>query len=66
MWDIGWKSIVGGLILLLDIIVFTDLVRAELAYARARRSATKHRQLPTSEDDPLPARVMDRGRTAAS
>lgn len=66
MWNMGWKSIARGLILLLDIIVFADLVRAEFAYARARRGATKHRQLPTAEYHPLPAGVMDRGRTAAS
>lgn len=59
MWDIGWKNIAGGLILLLDIIVFADLVRAEFACARAGRSATKHRQLPTSEDDPTWSRYRE-------
>jgi hypothetical protein len=64
MWGIGWKSIAGALILLLDLIVFADLVRAELAYARAKRAAAKHNRTPT-EYHASPAGDMDGRRTGA-
>jgi hypothetical protein len=53
MWDIGW-SIAIGLVFLLDLVVFGDLVRGEFSDMRARRVAVKRGQ------------VRDRGPAAAS
>jgi hypothetical protein len=65
MWDIGWRSIAVAFIFLLDLIVFADLVQAELADARARRAAAKHARPPAAEYDATPAGVMDGRRTGA-
>jgi len=66
MWGIGWKMIALGLIALLDLIVFADLVRAELGHARARRGVTKYGRSCAAEYRRLLVGVMDHGRTAAS
>jgi hypothetical protein len=57
MLDIGWRSIALGLVFLLDLIVFGDLVRAEFSDVRARRVAVRRNQAPM---------VRDRGPTAPS
>jgi hypothetical protein len=57
MFDIGWRSIAVGLVFLLDLIVFADLVRGEFSDVRAKRVAIKRSQAPT---------VWDRGPTAPS
>jgi hypothetical protein len=57
MLDIGWRSIAVGLVFLLDLIVFADLVRGEFSDVRAKRMAIKRSQAPT---------VRDRGPTAPS
>jgi hypothetical protein len=54
MWDIGWRSIAIGVVFLLDLVVFGDLVRGEFSDMRARRVAAKRGQ------------VRDRGPAAAS
>jgi hypothetical protein len=53
MWDIG-GSVAIGLVSLLDLVFFGDLVRGEFPHVRARRVAVKRGQ------------VMDRGPAAAS
>ena len=50
MLDIGWRSIALGLVFLLDLIVFGDLVRDEFSDVRARRVAVKRSQAPTVRD----------------
>jgi hypothetical protein len=57
MWDIGWRSIAVGVVFLLDLVVFGDLVRGEFADVRARWVAIKRGQVPI---------VRDGGATAAS
>jgi hypothetical protein len=57
MWDIGWRSIAVGVVFLLDLVVFGDLVRGEFSDVRARWMAIKRGRVPA---------VRDGGATAAS
>jgi hypothetical protein len=50
MWDIGWGSIAVGLVFVLDLVVFGDLVRGEFSDVRARWEANKRGQVPTARD----------------
>jgi hypothetical protein len=50
MWDIGWRSIAVGVVFLLDLVVFGDLVRGEFPDVRARWVAIKRGQVPTVRD----------------
>jgi len=50
MFDIGWRSIAVGLVFLLDLIVFADLVRGEFSDVRAKRVAIERSQAPTVRD----------------
>jgi hypothetical protein len=57
MWDIGWRSIAIGVVFLLDLIVFGDLVRGEFSDMRARRVAVKRGQV----EDRSPAAASPKG-----
>lgn len=65
MWDIGWRSIAVGLVFLLDLIVFADLVRADLSDLRTTWVVIKRGRVPTASFRPPSARAADRSRTAA-
>jgi len=57
MGDIEWRSIAVGLVFLVDLVVFADLIRAEFSDGRARRVAGERGQVQI---------VRDGGPTAAS
>jgi hypothetical protein len=50
MWDIGWRSIALGVVFLLDLAVFADLVRRDFSDVRAKRTAFEHGQVLTVRD----------------
>jgi hypothetical protein len=50
MWDIGWRSIALGVVFLLDLAVFADLVRRDFSDVRAKRTAIERGQVLTVSD----------------
>ncbi len=46
MWDIGWRSLMVGLVFLVDLIVLANLARAELSDLRARALGEQTRPAP--------------------
>jgi hypothetical protein len=60
MGVIGWRSIAGGLVFLLDLVAFADLVRAEFSDARAKRVALGRGHVPTTGYHPSRTLVITR------
>ncbi len=72
MDSVDWRSIVVGIVFLIDLIVFADLVRAEwrdrqpVRRAARRRSQTKVSRTSTELSQPMRSKVSAIQRSAVS